>query len=235
MRRNSLKVELWIADKKQNPTDQNITSLSITNKKFIHYNDDVLLPFISSLREKLGWKNGQPVPESLKACSWFDGDIGQLQTMLFESREALDDVEKICRNKHSAAATGTQQPCDLSPIFRLLKEMQKRVTAKDDVACGLKGDIKEMFAVHLRAKGLNLDDNQRKKKSLIDFLLCLPEMLEAAMKKQHIKKSFIHAGMIDAETGMVSVFDELICTCKRWVSSSRDTGVKKDVKDHCKK
>ena len=100
----------------------------------------MLLPFIRSIREKLGWKNGQPVPESLKACSWFDGDIGQLQTMLFESREALDDVEKICRNKHSAAATGTQQPCDLSPIFRLLKEMQKRVTAKDDVAyAALKG------------------------------------------------------------------------------------------------
>ena len=195
----------------------------------------MLLPFICSICEKLGWKKGQPVPDSLKACSWFDGDIGQLQTMLFESREALDDVEKICRNKHSAAATGTQQPCDLSPIFRLLKEMQKRVTAKDDVACGLEEDIKEMFAIHLHAKGLNLGDNQRKMKSLLNFLPCLPEILEAAMKKQRIKKSFIHAGTIDEETGMVSVFDELIRTCKRWVSSSRDTGVKKDVKDHCKK
>ena len=112
-------------------------SLSIANKKFIHYNDDVILPFIHEIRKKLGWKPGQDVPESLKAVSWFDGDIGQLQTMLYEAREALDDAERICRNKHAAAATGTQQPCDLSPVFQLLRQPQKILTARDDNACGL--------------------------------------------------------------------------------------------------
>ncbi|KAL7536826.1 LOW QUALITY PROTEIN: hypothetical protein ACHAXR_007426 [Thalassiosira sp. AJA248-18] len=222
-------------DKSDNNDDNRDKDLSIANKKFMQYNDDVLLPFIRAIREKLGWKKGQTVPDSLKAVSWFDGDIGQLQTMLFEAREALDLAEQICRNKHSAAATGTQQPCDLSPVFRLLKQLQKKATAKDDTACGLANDIDALFSIHLRSLGLNLDGNRRKKKALIDFLLCLPELLEAAMKKKHIKNSFIEAGMIDAETGMVPTFDKLIGTCKRWVSSVKNIGVPMEVKDHCKK
>ena len=33
---------------------------------------------------------------------------------------------------------------------------------------------------------------------------------------------------------MVPIFDNLIGTCKRWVSSSKNIGVSKDVKEHCK-
>ena len=208
--------------------------MSIANKKFIHYNDDVLLPFIRSIRQKLGWKPDTPVPDYLKAASWFDGDIGQLQTMLFEAREALDNAEKICRNKHAAAATGTQQPCDLSPVFKLLKYIQKNTTAKDDMACGLKETLNEYFSNHLRRMGLNLDGNPRKKKSLIDFLLCLPENLEAVLKRRHIQSSFVQSGMIDEETQMVPVFDKLIGTCQRWISLNSDIGVSRLEKEYCR-
>ena len=143
------------ADKKVSKEEQEEAFLSIANKKFIHYNDKVLLPFIRKIRERLGWKPGQAVPEWLKAVSWFDGDIGQLQTMLYEAREALDEAERIIRNKHAAAATGTQQPCDLSPVFRLLKHLQMVTTAKDDIAVGLINEIEDLFAVRLRACGVN--------------------------------------------------------------------------------
>ena len=223
------------ADKKDKATDKDDESyLSIANKKFIHYNDDVLLPFIRSIRKKLGWIEGTDVPEWMRACSWFDGDIGQLQTMIFEAREALDDAERIIRNKHSAAATGTQQPCDLSPVFRLLKQMNVKCTAKNDIACGLKQDILDLFHVQLRAKGLNLDGNPRMKKALVDFLLCLPEMLESCMKKRFITKAFVESGMIDEETGVFPVFEKLIGTCKRWVSLQKDIGVSKAIKQHCR-
>ena len=53
--------------------------LSIANKKFMHYNDDVLIPFIKSICEALGWKPGQDIPEWMRAVSWFDGDIPQLR------------------------------------------------------------------------------------------------------------------------------------------------------------
>jgi hypothetical protein len=66
----------------------------------------------------------------------------------------------------------------------------------------LKQDILDLFHVQLRAKGLNLDGNPRKKKALVDFLLCLPEMLESCMKKRFITKAFVESGMIDEETGV---------------------------------
>ena len=110
--------------------------------------------------------------------------------------------------------------------------MQGHTTAKDSVAVGLRDTLDQFFSDYLSVKGLNLD--YRKKKALIDFLRCLPEILEATMKKKHISQSFVEAGMIDEETGMVPVFDKLIGTCKRWVSSLKEIGVPKSVKNHCK-
>lgn len=40
--------------------------------------------------------------------------------------------------------------------------------------------------------------------------------------------------MTDEETGFVPVFDKLIGTCKRWVSSKKDIGIQKSIKNHCR-
>ena len=85
----------------------------------------------------------------------------------------------------------------------------------------------------MRAKGLNLDGNRRKKQALIDFLLCLPELLKAVLKKKHIRKSFVEAGMIGKKIGMVPVFNRLIGTCKRWVSIDKEFVIPKKEKEHC--
>ena len=61
--------------------------------------------------------------------------------------------------------------------------LQLKSTVNNDTCCDLSQDIGALFAIHLRALGLNLDGNRRKKKALIDFLLCLPELLEGAVKK----------------------------------------------------
>ena len=54
------------------------------------------------------------------------------------------------------------------------------------------------------------------------------------MKKDHIRKPFVEAGMTDEETGVFPLFGNLIGTCKRWVSSAKDIGVPMQVKTHCK-
>ena len=54
------------ADKKEKRSDNvhpEVEWLSSQNKKFIDYNDKVLLPFIQDVRKELGWDPGQPVPE----------------------------------------------------------------------------------------------------------------------------------------------------------------------------
>ena len=153
--------------------------------------------------------------------------------MLFESREAEDKKERICRNKHSAAATGTQQPSDLSPIFQILKKVASTVTAKGDSAVGLANTIQTLVTT-LKKQGLNLDGNYRKKGALIDYLVCSPEMLEAALKKKHIKKGVLEGGMIDEATGTVPVFEQLLGTCKRYHSLDSNIGISKNDKDHCR-
>ena len=119
-------------------------------------------------------------------------------------------------------------------MFRILKFIQKRATAKDDVAGGLAKVIRDLFAYELCAGGLNIDRNQRKKKSLIDFLRCLREMLEKTTTKEHLQSPFVEAGMIDEESKIFPTFDGLISTCKKWVSSSKDAGVSMATKEHCK-
>lgn len=130
----------------------------------------MLLPCIAAIRKKLGLKEGQDIPEWMTTISGFDRDIPQLQTMLFDARAALAVAEKIICNKHAAASMGTQQPADLSPVFRLLKALELKLTSDYDKAVGLAQTIDERFAVTLRALGLNLDGNAKKKKALIDFL-----------------------------------------------------------------
>ena len=73
------------ADKKEKNTNSEQEWLSIQNKKFIDYNDTVLLPFIEEVRKQFGWNLNQPVPEWLTAISWSDGYIPQLQTTMFEA------------------------------------------------------------------------------------------------------------------------------------------------------
>ena len=66
--------------------------------------------------------------------SWSDGDIAQLQTLMFEACSALDEAERIIRNKHTAGATGRQQPCNLGPLFRLMKDLARRLSGQDSMA-----------------------------------------------------------------------------------------------------
>ena len=103
--------------------------------------------------------------------------------------------------------------------------MQKQTTAKDDLAVSLTGRLRELVAIKLRKDGLNLDANVRKKKVLLNFLRCLPIILEQAMKKEHITKPFVETGMTDDETGSFPSFDSLIATCMRWGSSLKDVGI----------
>ena len=120
-------------------------------------------------------------------------------------------------------------------MFCLIKQLQKLSTAKDVTDCGLTQIIDVYFTRHLHSKGLNLDGNLLKKKALVDFIFCLPVILEATMKMRHIRNSFVEAGKIDEETGTVPALDKLIGRCRGWKSCSKDIGVAKKMKDHCRK
>ena len=226
----------WIyflrADGKGSKNEREEATLRIANKKFMTYNDDILLPFIRQVRTLFGWKPGQPIPDWLEAISWSDGDIAQLQTLVFDARQALDDVERIVRNKHTAGATGTQQPCDLSPVFKLIKDCQKRMTGKNTMSKQLIDVVYNLFDGELKQRGLSLDGNPRKKKALIDFLLCLNDILDKCLNERNIRKGFIESGLTDEETGMWCSYERLMRTCKRWPAATKKKGIPLSVKEH---
>ena len=111
--------------------------------------------------------------------------------------------------------------------------MEKRRSLWSISSIGLKQEITKLFLGELKRKGLNLDGNPRKKKALIEFLLCLPEIFDSVLTKSNIQKGFVESGMIESETETFPVFDRLIGTCKRWVSSTKTIGIPKAEKEHC--
>ena len=84
------------------------------------------------------------------------------------------------------------------------------MTARGNNDVGLADKIRDLFAGELRTKGLNLDGNYRKTGSLFDFLACVPKLLEAFLKKHYIRQSFMEVYVIDADTGMLPVFENIL-------------------------
>eukprot|EP00956_Cyclotella_meneghiniana_P026954 scaffold59494_cov16-Cyclotella_meneghiniana.AAC.1 len=54
-----------------------------------------------------------------------------------------------------------------------------------------------------------------KKKALIDFLSCLPDIIAKAQSESNIRVGFYENGMIDGDKSMYPVMDNILKTCKR--------------------
>jgi len=73
--------------------------------------------------------------------------------------------------------------------------------------------IVDAFKQHGKLKMLRLAPN--KKKSLIDFLCRLPELIERTCSSSNIQHGFIEAGIIDKAKKRYPVFTKIIATCRR--------------------
>lgn len=85
-------------DKKDRAPTKYGPTLSIANTKYIHYNDDVLLPFILSVCIAFRRKPKQPIPDLMTVISSFDGGIPQLEPMLCNICEAIGISWRIICN-----------------------------------------------------------------------------------------------------------------------------------------
>lgn len=191
----------------------------IPHKKFAHYHRTVFLPFVKKCREQLGYHDDDnEIPDELSAVSWCDGDIPQLSTIIQESQQELDVEGKITSNKHSAARSGTEQPCDLSPVFRIIKALQKVTTAMNDPPLGLKGTFVKLFT--------DLKDilclRTMKKNALIDILTCLPGIVTKAAPKDNIQEGFVEGGMLDEKTKTCPDLYAILATCRRHLTKEEE-------------
>jgi len=105
------------------PDDAMLKVESPEKDVFRCYRKNVLLPWITEIRRTVhNLSEGAPVPDELSAVSWLDGGMPQLAVVVREEMQDADKLLKICTCKHAAAATGTQQPCDLCAAFRTMKD-----------------------------------------------------------------------------------------------------------------
>jgi hypothetical protein len=176
----------------------------------------VLLPFVNDIRQSLGQAPGTlDIDEALTAVSWQDGDHAQLAAVTAEDLLEEYKQQRITMCKHNPGRTGVEQPCDLSPIFMLLKALEKTMTCKNKPS-PLKELIKKVFNDHSHQVKLKPTHS----KALIDFLSCLPEMLQKAVSTEKISKGFLVSGMIDEGSLEMPDLYKMIGTSTRTVTKA---------------
>ena len=96
-------------------------------KRYCFIFEELLLPFVKSNRQQHdGWIFGTPVPDSLFAVAWCDGDLPQITHATHSDSLEVLAKNKIFANKQSAARSGTEQAADLTRTFKFLNRLQKK-------------------------------------------------------------------------------------------------------------
>ena len=98
-------------------------------KRYQTYRDNALLPFINKTRSEFGeWVEGSPIPEDLRAISWCDGDLAQIENVVSDESLQIYSMNMICANKQNAARSGVEQAADLTKTFKIMHKLQSEIT-----------------------------------------------------------------------------------------------------------
>jgi hypothetical protein len=157
------------------------------------------------------------VPDELTTVSWFDGDRAQIMARTKES--VLDEdynQHKIISVKQNSARSAKEQPCDLSPCFRILKQLHNKTTESGNETNAFRRKLVAAFDAHKHIIKLK----RSKRAALEDFLTCLPTTMMKAMTPGNIKKGFIENGMLDEATKTTPDLFRVLQTCGRNVLST---------------
>lgn len=174
------------------------------------YRTAIMRPFVQANRANLGHVDGTPVPDDFTAVTWMDGAALPIAAVVDELSLEVEALLKIIVCKHCAASSATEQPCDLSVIFRVLKLLAATGTTTTPAQRSLRAKIKSSIQ---GCDELNLKDAQIK--TVCDFLACVPDNLTKACTGKNIIDGFTSAGMLDKETATWPDFKNVLGTCRR--------------------
>lgn len=196
------------------PRDDEEGSATAEVDRTRHYREKVLKPLIKRCRTDLRLLHGEAFEGIAATCvAWLDGARAQIKSIVEDLEHHLTNIDNLIHCKHSAGATGVQQPCDLSPIFRILKALERNmVSLCFNVVKPMRYvNIEKCFEEVERTHGLKL--KRSKRKLLLDFMCKLPTMLGKACTVENIVSGFRESGMIDYETGKPN-FERMLRTCR---------------------
>ena len=164
----------------------------IEKERYSFYRDQVLLPFIENSRKEFStnYEKGTKVPRHLKAVSWCDGDLAQIDNIVSRESISLYRENMIIACKQNAARSGVEQAADLTKVFKLMHRFQKTVPVSNIPVENhpLKNWVSKSFK-NLQEEGkLNLKGLQIA--HLIDFISSFPEMIAKAVMRKNITHGF---------------------------------------------
>lgn len=90
-----------------------------------------MIPFIASTRKQHDdWVEGTPVPLSMSAVSWCDGENAQVKVVIDEEAIIQFKNLRIIANKQHAAQSATEQAEYLTTVFKIMHKLQHEVSAE---------------------------------------------------------------------------------------------------------
>jgi hypothetical protein len=177
--------------------------IEVDTRRFAYYRDEVYITFIENIRKSVGYEPGTPVPEAFTVLSSQDGDAEQRRVLTDERRLEREGTLRIITNKHNPARTGTEQPADLTPVFRMLKQQVERTTS-----AGMQSTLRTNFEREYTALGNALNIKPTHLESLKDF--SAPEILAESATAANIRSGFLEAGFIDRKSFSFPDIDQII-------------------------
>lgn len=94
----------------------------IDKHRYKIYRNEILTSFIQQSRTEFGgWEEGTSIQEDMKAVSWCDGDLAQIEKIV--SLESIQTYKEnmICAAKQNAARSGTEQFVDLTKTSKQIQ------------------------------------------------------------------------------------------------------------------
>ena len=188
-------------------------------KRRVHwYHREIFVPGVNDHRlyyDNFDASSGREIPYHCTAVAWCDGEGNQIHE-LGRSIELFRD-NKIIANKQHASRSGVEQPADLAKVFPVLHKQYANSTCKDipREQCPLKAFMLDAFDNELSFLKLA----PAKKAAIIDMICVTPDAASKACTKENIRHGFIHAGIIDDKKYKYPVFDKILGTVARAVST----------------
>ena len=204
-----------------NPTSTDYGYIIFTRKnckteeaRHIFYDEHVLQEFVSSIEQKNRLVSGIPkdAPRSYEdtVVSWRDGDIAQINALINSDRLKQSEKQYVTYMKQSASRSKDEQAADLSPVFKVIHQLNKKYTSvgkpKTFTQILLESQLKNDERVNLKT------ENQ---KALLDFVSQLGSIMIKAATATNVKAGFFHNGMLDVETETCPDMDKMMGTLTR--------------------
>jgi hypothetical protein len=147
-----------------------------------------------ALAAELGihWAVGQPVPAELTAVHWSDGADEVLMAMVDSKLRARRDGKRTTDGKGAAGNTQGTQGLDASPIFKILKKLERSMEACA-VNKALSIKLKKTILAH---PDVNIPEGNSKLKDLCDHMGRFPTAMAKAASTSNVQEGFRSVGML---------------------------------------